>query len=335
MRESWISVLVPVRDAENTLDTCLRSVARQSETEFECLVIDDGSRDRSLAIARSFAQSDPRFAVVATPRRGIVAALNEGLERCQGHWVARMDADDWMHSRRLGAQSAALDADPSLAGVGCHVRIFPRRALGVGLRAYEDWLAQIDDADAVRRERFVECPLPHPAWMVRREVLRRYRYREAPWPEDYDLLLRTVGDGLRWGVVTERLLGWREHNSRLWRSDPRYAIAKFQACKAYYLARGPLARTDEYILWGYGETGKALRRELAARGKHPSFIVELHPRRLGECIHGASVVAPGALPGLPRLPLVASVAGIVARREIRAALERCGWIEDRDFWCAA
>lgn len=335
MGEPRVSVLLPVRDAESTLGTCLRSVARQCETELECVVIDDGSRDDSAAIAKSFARSDPRFAVVAAPPRGIVAALNEGLQHCRGRFVARMDADDWMHSHRLNAQCAAFDADPSLVGVGCHVRIFPRRELRAGLRAYEDWLGQIGDACAVRNERFVECPLPHPGWMVRREVLQRYRYRETPWPEDYDLLLRTLGDGLRWGVVAKRLLGWREHRGRLWRSDPRYAVAKFQACKAHFLALGPLAHTNGYILWGYGETGKSLRRELAAHDKHPAFIVELHPRRLGERIHGAPVVGPDALSNLPRLPLVASVAGAAARREIRTTLDRCGWIEDRDYWCAA
>ena len=328
-------MLLPVRDAERTLGPCLRSIARQRDVRFECIVVDDGSRDASPAIAGAAARSDPRFTALAIPARGIVSALNEGLRHCRGRFVARMDADDWMHSRRLALQCQALRADPSLAAVGCHVRIFPRRGLRTGLRAYESWLAEIVDARTVRRERFIECPLPHPSWMVRREILLRYRYRDGAWPEDYDLLLRTLGDGLQWGVVPERLLGWRDHDGRLWRRHPRYAPASFYACKAHFLARGPLARSATYGLWGYGETGKALRRELAAHGKRPAFIVELHPRRLGERIHGAPVVAPTALASLPRLPLVAAVAGATARREIRGALRRDGWIEDRDYWCAA
>lgn len=330
-----MSVLLPMRDAEPTLATCLRSVARQRDPGFECVVVDDGSRDRSRAIAECFARRDPRFRVVATPARGIAAALNEGLEHCRGRFVARMDADDWMHARRLGAQADRLESSPGLAGVGSHVRIFPRRTLRQGLREYEQWLRSIGDAAGVRRERFIECPLPHPSWMLRREVYDRYGYRDCPWPEDYDLLLRTLGDGLEWGVVAERLLGWREHRGRLWRSDPRYAVAGFQACKARYLALGPLAARREYVLWGYGETGKTLRRALAECGKHPEFIVELHPRRIGERIHGAPVVAPERLPDLPRLPVLVSVAGAGPRRDIRETLAGFGFAETRDYWCTA
>jgi glycosyltransferase involved in cell wall biosynthesis len=81
-------------------------------------VVDDGSRDGTLAVARAFAARDPRFVVVGAPHEGIVAALNRGLGRCRGTLVARMDADDWMHRDRLAAQRAALAADAGLAAVG-------------------------------------------------------------------------------------------------------------------------------------------------------------------------------------------------------------------------
>ena len=79
------------------------------------------------------------------------------------------------------------------------------------------------------------------------------------------------------------------------------------------------------MLWGYGGTGRALARALRAHGKHPSHVVEVHPGRLGNAIHGAPVVPPAALAELPRLPLVASVAGEAARGEIRAFLATLGW----------
>jgi hypothetical protein len=96
-----------------------------------------------------------------------------------------------------------------------------------------------------------------------------------------------------------------------------------------------LAARSAYLLWGYGETGKALRRALATHGKHPAFIVELHPRRVGERIHGAPVVPPERLPGLPRLPLLISVAGATPRREIRETLDAFALEETRDYWCTA
>ena len=182
----------------------------------------------------------------------------------------------------------------------------------------------------------MECPLPHPTWMLRREVFERFPYREVDWAEDYDLLLRLLDAELEIGVVAERLVAWREGPQRLWRRDPRYSLERFSACRAHYLASGPLRHGAEYWLWGYGETGKALRRHLASHEKVPSLIVELHPRRIGERIHGAPVVAPDALASCaPRAPLLVSVAGAKARSEIREQLAAFRFVEGRDFFCAA
>ena len=121
-----VSVLLPAFDAGATLEAALRSVARQREERWECVVVDDGSRDGLTGeVARSWAGRDARFRVVETPHRGLVAALNTGIGHCRGHYVARMDADDLMHSRRLSAQLALLESRPELQAAGCHVRFFP------------------------------------------------------------------------------------------------------------------------------------------------------------------------------------------------------------------
>jgi glycosyltransferase involved in cell wall biosynthesis len=328
-------VLLPARDAAATLPACLASIARQTESLFECVVVDDGSRDATRAIAAAFAEKDERFRVIALPPSGLVAALNEGLAHCRGRFVARMDADDWMHRDRLAAQVAALDADPSLAGVGCHVRCFPRSHLRPGLRDYEAWLRSIDSVGRVAAERFVECPLPHPTWMLRREIATELGYRDCGWPEDYDFLLRLFEGGRRMGVVPRRLLAWRDGPARLWRTHAAYAPDRFLACKAHHLARGPLRHGDAYLLWGHGETGKALRRALEREGKRAAAIVEIHPRRIGTSIGGAPVVRPEAIASLPKLPLVASVAGAFARGEIRRHCARRGWREGVDYVAAA
>jgi glycosyltransferase involved in cell wall biosynthesis len=330
-----VSVLLPVRDAARTLPAALKSIARQTLADWECIAVDDGSRDDSGAILHAAAARDPRIVVVTTPPDGIVAALGTGLARCGADLVARMDADDLMHRHRLELQRAALEASPELAAVGTHVRIFPRAGLRDGRRDYERWLNAIDSAAAVRREAFVECPIAHPTLMVRRDVLAAHGYRDAGWAEDYDLVLRLLAAGAEIGVVPRRLLAWRDETGRLSRTHPAYGLDRFTACRAHHLARGFLADTDDWVLWGHGGTGRALRRALAALGKRPSHVVELHPGRLGNRIDGAPVVPPDALATLGRRPLVASVAGASARAEIRAFLARLGWIETRDFVCAA
>jgi glycosyltransferase involved in cell wall biosynthesis len=335
-----VSVLVPVFNAAGTLPSALESIRRQRGVELECVLVDDGSTDGSAAVLQRFAALDPRLRVYPSEHRGIVGALQYGLERCHGRYVARMDADDIMHSQRLAAQLALLEAQPGLAGAGCHVRLFPRQRGQQGRREYERWLNSLRDPSDVGRECFIECPLAHPTWMLRRDVFQRFGYRDMGWPEDYDLLLRLLGSGHALGVVPRRLLLWRDSPERLSRRSETYADSRFVAAKAHYLARSWLARHPRYVLWGYGETGRALCRALQQHDRHPRAIVEIHPGRLGQRIQGAPVIGPEQLLEARRgpdgaLPIVVSVARSSPRGLVRSALQRLGLREQHDFVCAA
>jgi len=330
-----VSILLPARDAAATLEQCLGSVRRQSEERWECVVVDDGSRDSTAVIARRFAALDGRFRLLALPRAGLVPALNAGLRRCRGAVVARMDADDLMHRQRIAEQLALLRERPELAAVGCHVRLFPRGLIGPGMREYEGWINGIDGPEALRRGGFVGCPVAHPTLAIRRERLREAGYREVNWAEDYDLVLRLLEAGHEIGVLPRRRLLWRHGPDRLSRNAPAYAPQRFTECKAHFLARSFLAGGERFILWGYGGTGRALCAALERNGKRPSHIIELHPGRLGNRIRGAPVLSPDELPRLPRAPLLVSVAGAGPRTEIRARLAELGFAEARDYLCCA
>lgn len=330
-----VSVLLPAFDAATTLRRALASVRRQTGVTWECVVVDDGSTDETPALVSALTTQDPRFRLVRCGHGGIVPALGAGLERCRGALTARMDADDVMLPGRLVSQVEALTRDPTLVAVATHVRLFPRRGLRAGRLAYERWLNSLTTADEVLLDAFVECPAAHPTLTIRTAALRRFGYRAVGWAEDYDLVLRLLAAGERVGVVPRVLHRWRDSPGRLSRRDPVYGQAQFVACKAAFLASGLLSARPEYVLWGHGDTGRALRRALLAHGKRPRYIVELHPRRLGQRIGGASVVPPTVL-GLHRdLPVVVSVAGAVARGQIRAFLSAMGYVDGRDYRVAA
>ncbi len=342
-----VTVMIPVRAAAATLEEALASVAAQSAEDFEVLLVEDGRDELTSEILQAWTRGDARFRWIRSPGDGLIDALAAGLASARGDLVARFDADDRMHPDRLAQQREALVDDPDLAGVGCHVRFFPDADVTDGMRRYESWLASIrgdphDPQDPwgvsrVRREAFIECPLAHPTWLMRRGVLvGAGGYRDRGWPEDYDLLLRLLGAGHRLGVVPRVLHEWREAPGRHSRTHARYAETRFVACKAEALAQGLLAGSERYVLWGHGPTGRRLRAALAELGREPALIVEVHPRRLGQVIGGAPVISPEALLERPReAPLVASVAGADARRHIRNHLERAGWVELRDFVVAA
>jgi Glycosyl transferase family 2 len=263
-----------------------------------------------------------------------VSALNEGLRDCTAPLTARMDADDVMHRERLTAQARVLDENPALSAVGSHVRLFPRSSLSPRLREYEHWLNGMRSDGDVRRDAFIECPVAHPTLMMRSNIAA-LAYRERDWPEDYDLILRALAAGMRIGVVPRRLVGWRNGTDTLSRTDPRYGIDRFTACKAHFLAHGFLRAAPTYVLWGYGSTGRALRRALVVHSKAPSHIVEVKSGRIGQRIHGAFVVPHTGVAELRGERIVVSVARAGPRAEIRAALAALGFVEGQDFVCAA
>ena len=330
-----VSILLPAFNAAATLSACLRSIQRQTERHWRCVIVDDGSTDTTEECIRTHVAGDDRFETIALPHQGLVAALNAGLAHCDGQYVARMDADDVMHRDRLAAQLAALTAAPHLVGVGCHVRVFPRAYLRDGMRAYEAWLNRIDSSQRVRENAFVESPIVHPSLMIRRAPLAAFGYRDPGWPEDYDLILRLLDAGHEIGVVPRRLLGWRDGSTRRTRTHPSYRLDRIAACKAAFLAAGFLGERERYVLWGYGDTGRVLCRALIEHGKRPSHIVEVHRGRLGNTIHGAPVITPEELSMLRGSRVVVSVAGETPRQQIRAALQTMGFRELHDFVCAA
>lgn len=327
-----VSVLLPARNAEATLRPAVRSILRQSFRDLELVAVDDGSTDATPQILAEAAAADPRVRVLRGPGRGIVAALEAGRARCTGEIVARMDADDVAHPARLAEQIAALDADPSLDGLGCNVAMFPPQQVREGMRLYVGWLNSLRTAEDLARERFVESPLVHPSVLLRARALDAVGgYVERGWPEDYDLWLTLLGRGARLANLPAVRLFWREHGRRLTRTDPRYGKAQHLALKARHLASGPLAERRSCAIWGAGKTGRALARALAAEGVAVEWWVEVDRAKIGRTVRDAPVLGVDTLPPPGGPLLLVAVAARGARAEIRGDLQKRGWVEGRDY----
>lgn len=107
-----VSVVVASFMHERFVGETFASIAAQTFRDFEVVVVDDGSTDRTPAIAREFAERDPRFRVHARENRGVVAARNEGVALSRGEFVSIVDSDDLLPAERLAWQVEALDANP-------------------------------------------------------------------------------------------------------------------------------------------------------------------------------------------------------------------------------
>ncbi len=251
-----------------------------------------------------------------------------------------MDADDEMHPRRLAAQIEALKDDPKLTLVGCLVECFRPGGLAEGYRRYAEWVNGLISPEAIAREAFVECPIPHPTWVFRREVIEALGgYRERSWPEDLDLLYRLLAAGHRIGKVARSLHRWRDHSARLSRTDPRYGREAFSRVKAHHIGRVHPMRAA--VVWGAGRTGRRLVRMLAAEGLPTRAFLDINPARAGTSWRGIPILPPGELCRRKErwraegVRILAAVAVRGARQEIRQELVAEGLEEGKDFLMVA
>lgn len=311
--------------------------------------MDDGSRDRTRDLLERWAAEDGRVRVLETSPadRGLVAAVRLAASRARAPLLARMDADDVSLPRRLERQASMLAGNPELAASGAGVRYFPDEEVGPGYRRYQRWLNGLRGPEELRRDLFVECPVAHPTLVVRRSAYRALGgYRDAGWPEDYDLLLRLHRAGMRAANAPEVLLRWRLRPDSLSRTSEAYAPAAFRRCKAHFLAAGFLPEDRIPVVWGAGSVGKRLATALRDAGRPPGAFVDLDPGKIGQEIHGLPVwspegfarrfPAPGEEAGAGgRAYPLAAVGREGARAEIRSWLAAAGWSEPEDFRAVA
>lgn len=110
---SLVSVITPVYNAEKCLERCIDSILKQSYSNFELLLIDDGSTDASGRICDQYAKTDSRIKVFHKRNGGVSSARNIGLRNVKGEWVTFIDSDDWVHplylEKLLGAEKNGVD----------------------------------------------------------------------------------------------------------------------------------------------------------------------------------------------------------------------------------
>ncbi len=288
----------------------------------------DGSTDDTARLLAQCAAHEPRLRVIARDHQGLVPALNAGLAEARGELIARMDADDIAHPRRLQWQTELMAQRPELTVVGGLVRSFPRAELAGGMVRYERWLNALRTHDEIARDLFVESPLAHPTVMARADSLRAVGgYRAMGWPEDYDLWLRLYGAGARFGKVPRVVLWWREWQGRATRVADEYAGTQFRRCKVHHLKELHLRGRREIVIWGAGKEGRALGKHLKRAALHIVRYIDIAPTKIGKRLLGAPIqsldaLPPSPQPGMPYLLVAVGAQG--ARQLIRAELStRC------------
>jgi succinoglycan biosynthesis protein ExoO len=239
-----VSVIIPVYNSAGTLARAAQSALRQTQFDLELLIVDDGSRDGSLAEARAIAAADSRARVIALPdNRGKPHAMNRAIAEANGAWIAVLDADDWYEPDRLATLIAAAEANdvPLIADNQC----FWDGAAGVMVGTA---LASEQKDTLLTKQAFIAGSDPYARFdygmlkpIVRVDCIRRHNlayHEDAKLSEDFLYLLDFFAAGETGYLITRPLYNWTQSFgtiSRQWTStgagDWRYDYDS--AIKAY------------------------------------------------------------------------------------------------------
>ena len=231
-----ISVVMPVYNSAAYLAEAVQSILAQTHRDFEFIIVNDGSTDRSLKLLEQFAAGDSRIKLISRPNTGIVGALNDGLAQASAPLIARMDADDVSLPDRFTKQLEYLDLDRNCVAVGARV---------IGIDPYGCELFHSDhklhhdaiDADLLSG---IGWSIVHPAAMIRRDAIEQiggYR-KQFEWVEDLDLFLRLAERG-RLANLPDFLLRYRQHTESVNRTRFAEQAKLADACvRDAYVRRG-------------------------------------------------------------------------------------------------
>lgn len=313
-----VSVVLPVHNGATTLPATLDSILLQDFGDYELLIVDDGSTDRTNDILSRYQQSDTRIKVIRTPQQGVARAPNTALAVATGEYVARIDADDVCHPSRFDLQVKYLLRNPDCVAVGSgvllidvhgeHFKRQPRLGSGVAL------------PDRCRSfAHFPPSPptIYHSTAMIRRNALEevgRYRACFNAGAEDRDLWWRLsqVGEIHR---LPTRLVQYREHVGSF--SSRNYAGLVIAALVADLSAAARHFSLDDRDILERSNNSSGL--EVASLQEYAALLDGLYPVRALVCYRAKRRRIPEVASWIDRAAMRREVAHEITRRPINLA----------------
>jgi hypothetical protein len=258
-RNPRVTVFIPAYNREDYICTAINSMLAQQYTDFEILVVDDGSTDRTAELVASY--RDARVCLASNPRNlGIPASRNRGLELARGEYIALLDSDDYSYPERLGCQVDVLDRHPDLVQIGSGCSLM--NAEGKLLKRVRRHPMRPEDVDA---HLLFHCSLINRTIMARTAVLRKFRYSEAfPRCQDYELHARLALEH-RMANLPHLLVCGREHAGRITKNTPGLGRDRKMAIQAGILDQLDVRFSDQDLLWHYLLTQKSDQEVTSAR----------------------------------------------------------------------
>lgn len=235
-----ISVLMPVYNGERFLRVAIDSILSQSFTLFEFILLNDGSTDESENIILSY--KDERIVYVKNERNlGLIATLNNGIELCNGKYIARMDADDISLPDRFKRQFEFMESNSTCAVLGTNYINF--------FDSFEVNLFGPETNDEIKTHLLFSCCVCHPSVFIRKESLKKldvYYNKDYKHVEDYELWTRLIANSTIYNLQVP-LLKYRHHTAQVSNTNRIEQINTSNKLRANYLTRSGFSYSNEQL----------------------------------------------------------------------------------------
>lgn len=225
-----ISIILPSYNSEKFLSESIKSVLGQTLKDFELIIIDDGSKDKSLKIAEGFAKKDNRIKLLKNKNNlGLQKTLNLGLKYSKGKYIARMDADDIMDRSRLEKQFNYLEKNKEIFLVGSSAKVIDESGIKIGI------FKKFNNFKKIKNKMVDSNTMIHPSVMFRNNFGFFYREKFKS-SEDYDLFLRMISSGKKITNLPEELISYRIYRKSFVFTMPNQEFY-FKKAKEFYFQR--------------------------------------------------------------------------------------------------
>lgn len=197
-----VSVIMPAYNVERFVEAAVRSVMEQTVTDWELLVLDDGSRDGTCAVVERLAAEDPRVRLIRNRQNmGVAKTRNRGFDLCAGQYIALLDSDDVWHGDKLEKQLALME-ETGADICYCSYAIVDDQ----GNKVKGDYkVPSRVDFNGLVKENVIGCSTV----VLRRSVIEKHRFITDFYHEDYVLWLELLRSGYRAAGCTQTLVDWR------------------------------------------------------------------------------------------------------------------------------
>ena len=185
-----ISILMPVYNAGDFLVESIKSIRNQTLKDWELIVVDDGSTDKSSEILKKYAEKDSRIKIFKFKKnKGLAYALNYGLNKARGKYLARMDADDISYPKRLEIQLRYLKRNPKVVAVGTQVKLINEKGNFIGYKKFPT------DPEKIYQMMGTMMAIQHPTLLTYTKIIKKCPYANHTTAEDVSMFFKLLQYG--------------------------------------------------------------------------------------------------------------------------------------------